>query len=170
MVFQRVVYLLVYATILFCPSLSSAQFGLSKPKSVIESEIMADGPQEQTSGTLSEQDGADMEELITKAAADPETIELVSRLKTEMSEELNELRKLSLEEILGGMKQTLDDMKLLDYLFKDPKRALEEMEKEGMIEKSHINKYKKNPKLLEMDARRGLYFQFVSLAVVGGFI
>ena len=68
------------------------------------------------------------------------------------------------------MKETLDNLKLIEYLFKDPKKAVKEMEKEGMIEKAHIKKYRKDPALLEADTRKGLYFNFISLAVVGGFI
>jgi hypothetical protein len=68
------------------------------------------------------------------------------------------------------MKEAMDNMKLIDYLFQDKERAVREMEKEGMIQKEHLKKYRKDPALLEEDTRRGLYFQFVSLAAVGGFM
>ena len=95
---------------------------------------------------------------------------MITKLKAENTEGLEELKKLSPPEILGGMKETLANLKLIEYLFKDPQRAVKEMEKEGMIEKAHLKKYRKDPSLLEQDTRRGLYFQFISLAVVGGFI
>lgn len=79
-------------------------------------------------------------------------------------------KNLSMEEILGGMKEAMDNLKLIDILFKDKERAVREMEKEGMIKKEHLKKYRKDPDLLETDTRRGLYFQFVSLAAVGGFM
>ena len=61
-------------------------------------------------------------------------------------------------------------MLVLDYLFEDKEKALVEMEKAGMIPEEHLKRYQKNPELLEEDTRRGLYMQFVSLAVVGGFL
>ena len=71
---------------------------------------------------------------------------------------------------MQGLKVTIDELKLCDVLFKDKQRALREMEKEGMIPAEHLKKYKKNPDLLEEDTRKGLYFRFVSLAVVGGYL
>ncbi len=117
-------------------------------------------------GFLSEKDASDMSAIIEEAKRDLETMAMI----TKMRDTLSELRKLSAMEVLGGMKQALDNMKLIEYLFEDKERAVREMEKEGMIDKAHIKKYRKDPSLLEMDTRRGLYFQFISLAVVGGFI
>lgn len=73
-------------------------------------------------------------------------------------------------QILGGLKQVIDELLVLDYLFQDKEKALEAMEKEGMIPEEHLATYKKNPELLEEDTRRGLYMQFVSMSVVGGFL
>lgn len=95
---------------------------------------------------------------------------MISKMKTENMEGLEELKNMSPMEVMGGMKETLDNLKLIEYLFKDKEKAVREMEKEGMIDKAHIKKYRKDPELLEKDTRRGLYFQFISLAVVGGFI
>jgi hypothetical protein len=95
---------------------------------------------------------------------------MITKMKSENKEHIAELKKLSPAEILGGMKEALDNMKLIEYLFQDKQRAVREMEKEGMIDKAHIKKYRKDPDLLEQDTRRGLYFQFISLAVVGGFM
>eukprot|EP00957_Ditylum_brightwellii_P150142 11433714-Ditylum_brightwellii.AAC.1 len=97
-------------------------------------------------------------------------MEMVEKIKNENSPELIELSKLPKEQVLIGMKETLDNLKLIEYLFQDKEKAVIEMEKEGMIEKGHLKKYKKNPELLEEDTRRGLYFNFISLSVVGGFI
>ncbi|KAL3816730.1 hypothetical protein ACHAXA_002216 [Cyclostephanos tholiformis] len=128
------------------------------------------GLNEEGRGYLSEKDAADMSAIIEEATRDLETMAMITRMRKENSETLSELRKLSTTEILGGMKQALDNMKLVEILFEDKERAVREMEREGMIDKAHIQKYKKDPSLLEMDTRRGLYFQFISLAVVGGFI
>lgn len=121
-------------------------------------------------GFLSEQDAADMSAIIEEAKKDLETMAMITKMKQENMEGLAELKDLSIMEVLGGMKETLDNLKLIEYLFKDKEKAVREMEKEGMIDKAHIKKYRKDPDLLEADTRRGLYFQFMSLAVVGGFI
>ena len=127
-------------------------------------------PQQESSGFLSEKDAADMSAIIDEAKKDLETMAMITRMKNENSDALSELHKLSTMEVLGGMKEALDNMKLIEYLFQDKERAVREMENEGMIDKAHIKKYRKDPDLLEQDTRRGLYFQFISLAVVGGFI
>ena len=120
-------------------------------------------------GFLTEQDAADMEAIINEAKKDVETMAMITKMKKENMEHIEELRKLSPQDIIGGLKETLDNLKLIEYLFQDKERALREMENEGMINKAHIKKYRKDPDLLEQDTRRGLYFQFISLAVVGGF-
>lgn len=149
-----------------------AQFGIKKGVPISLSEIngdeMADDSKKE--GFLSQQDAVDMEAIINEAKKDIETMTMITKMKEDNMEGLAELKKLSPEEVLGGMKETLDNLKMIEYLFKDKERAVQEMEKEGMIDKAHIKKYRKDPDLLEQDTRRGLYFQFISLAVVGGFI
>lgn len=153
----------------------NAQFGIPKvPASLPNqsgeqvSEQSGDGQQ----GFLSDQDAADMEAIITEAKKDVETMAMLSKMQAENADAISELQKLSPEEILGGMKEALDNMKLIDFLFqnKGKERAVREMEKEGMIKKEHVKKYRKDPDLLEADTKKGLYFQFVSLAAVGGFM
>ena len=153
---------------------TKAQFGIKKGVPIsLPSEQNGESLGEDVGkkeGFLSESDAADMEAIITEARKDVETMAMISKMKEENNEHLAELQKLSPMEVLGGMKEVLDNLKLIEYLFKDKQKAVKEMEKEGMIEKSHIKKYRKDPDLLEADTRRGLYFQFISLAVVGGFI
>jgi len=86
-----------------------------------------------------------------------------------MAHEVRELEQKSVDEILSGMREVINNMKLIDYLFKDRERAVAEMEKEGMIEDTHLDHYRKNPEALEEDTRRGLYFHFITLAVVAGY-
>lgn len=124
---------------------------------------------EETLTKLTEQDAHDIAAVIQSAGEDPETIQLVARLKDEHSELLEELQ-LSGEDILNQMKITLDEMKMVEYLFKDSERALVEMEKEGLIPPEHLKKYKKDPSLLEGDTKHALYFRFISLAVAGGYL
>mmetsp|Transcript_17361 Transcript_17361/g.25789 ORF Transcript_17361/g.25789 Transcript_17361/m.25789 type:complete len:175 (-) Transcript_17361:122-646(-) len=151
-----------------------AQFGIKKGTPISNpNEATIDpstGAPSQEGGFLSEKDAADMSAIIEEAMKDVETMAMVTKLKEENSDHLSELRQLSPMEVLGGMKEVLDNMKLIEYLFQDKERAVKEMEKEGMIDKAHVKKYRKDPDLLEQDTRRGLYFQFISLAVVGGFI
>lgn len=152
-----------------------AQFGIKKGVPITTNtpntgDELGEEDINQEEGFLSEQDAADMSAIIEEAKKDVETMAMITKLKAENTEGLEELKKLSPPEILGGMKETLANLKLIEYLFKDPQRAVKEMEKEGMIEKAHLKKYRKDPSLLEQDTRRGLYFQFISLAVVGGFI
>jgi len=71
---------------------------------------------------------------------------------------------------LNGMKGVLDEMKMMDFLFKDPVKAVEAFEAEGLLPPEHLETYKKNPELLEDDTRKALYFNFISLAVVGEFL
>jgi len=169
------ILLLLISTLLLAPV--QAQFGIKKgvPISLTEQngEGMAeasDGETAKQDGFLSEQDATNMSAIINEAKKDIETMSMITKMKQDNMEGLAELKKLSTMEVLGGMKETLDNLKLIEYLFKDPQKAVKEMEKEGMIDKAHIKKYRKDPALLEQDTRRGLYFQFISLAVVGGFI
>lgn len=170
--------LLIFVVSSFLSATVHAQFGLKKglplslPQQNNGEDIMGDGSggANKQDGFLSEQDAADMAAIIEEAKKDLETMAMITKMKEANAEEISELSKLSTMEVLGGMKETLDNLKLIEYLFKDKERAVREMEKEGMISKEHIKKYRKDPDLLEMDTRRGLYFQFISLAVVGGFI
>ncbi|KAL7529820.1 hypothetical protein ACHAXR_007172 [Thalassiosira sp. AJA248-18] len=169
------ILLLLISYLLISPT--QAQFGIKKgvPISLPQQngEDMGEasgGDVGQNQGFLSEQDATDMEAIINEAKKDLETMAMISKMKGDNMEGLAELKNLSPMEVLGGMKETLDNLKLIEYLFKDKEKAVREMEKEGMIDKAHIKKYRKDPDLLEKDTRRGLYFQFISLAVVGGFI
>ena len=166
----------------YCMVPTYAQFGVGNkekkaPKNAVPQDVLNQYKKEQETQqqngqqfVISEQDAADMEALIQAAAADPETIQIIQQLKADMGPELLELSQLPQEEILGGMKQTLDDIRSLDYLFQDQEKAVEEMNNAGMIEPKHLEAYKTNPALLEEDTRKSLYFQFVGLSVMGGFL
>ena len=96
-----------------------------------------------------ERDATNIEAMIMAIMEDSETMALVKKMKEENAPELIELSKLPKEEIMGGIKQVVDDMIVLDVLFQDNERAVVEMEKEGMIPEDLLAKYKKNPELLE---------------------
>mmetsp|Transcript_22195 Transcript_22195/g.27232 ORF Transcript_22195/g.27232 Transcript_22195/m.27232 type:complete len:173 (-) Transcript_22195:364-882(-) len=169
--FPRLLIISILLLIL-CSSIN-AQFGVPK-ENPIASEQQINPLGEQTDQgpvtRLTEEDARNISALIQAAGEDPETIQMIAKLKDENADELEELRKSPAEEILNGLKSTLDDLQMLDVLFEDPQRALLEMEKEGLLPPQHLKKYKKNPELLEDDTRRSLYFNFVSLAVVGGYL
>jgi hypothetical protein len=123
--------------------------------------------------TLPSQDAVDLAALLDGVGRDPETLQMIDNLRKADG------RKASLEafsdsitqqEVVEGLKQTLDELKALEYLFQDPPRAVLEMHKEGMVPDNSLNFYKKNPDQLAEDTRKGLYFSFVSLAVAGGFL
>lgn len=154
----------------------TAQFGVVKQEESVDAATGSiSEPEAQSEGgglttKLTEQDAMDISALVEAAGQDPETIKLIAVLKDENSLDLDELRELPLEEVLNGMKGVLDEMKMMDFLFKDPVKAVEAFEAEGLLPPEHLETYKKNPELLEDDTRKALYFNFISLAVVGEFL
>jgi len=154
----------------------TAQFGVVKQEESVDAATGSiSEPETQSEGgglttKLTEQDAMDISALVEAAGQDPETIKLIAVLKDENSLDLDELRELPLEEVLNGMKGVLDEMKMMDFLFKDPVKAVEAFEAEGLLPPEHLETYKKNPELLEDDTRKALYFNFISLAVVGEFL
>ena len=158
----------LFWTCLLLLSRVHGQFGI--PKQEIEAPNNVASAQDQGEPFMSEQDALDLSAMVEAARKDPETTMLIHKMKREQSPELVELRKFSTDQIMLGMKQALDELKMVDLLFKDKHRAVEEMYKEGMIDKAHLKTYRKHPEQLEEDTRRALYFQFVSLAVVGDFL
>lgn len=159
----------IFVLIMTMVFMVSGQFGVTK-----EAPKDAEAELESNSGDaftrLTEQDALDIRAVIEAAGEDPETIKLIAALKEENAEELMELKNLPKEEIMHGLKMTLDEMKVLDFLFQDPVKALEAMEAENLIPPDHLPKYKSNPALLEEDTRKALYFRFVSLCVVGDYL
>ena len=122
---------------------------------------------------LTEQMAVDIAELISAAKRDPETALMLHRMKEGSGKEAFDAllaSDLSVTEIIQALSQTVDELKLLDILFKDPKRALREMEKDGMIPTDKLSKYRQDPSLLEDDTRKSMYFSFVSLAAAGGYL
>jgi hypothetical protein len=120
---------------------------------------------------LDAQDALDLAVLLDAAVQDPETKIMVENLRTSGSSRLEAFEDSTTQaEMVMGLKQTLDELKALEYLFQDPARAVLEMHKDGMIDEKRIDYYRKNPEELANDTRKGLYFSFVSLAVAAGII
>lgn len=121
---------------------------------------------------LSEQDALDIAEVITAIKGDPESMKLLDEMRTgEVKKDFEELKRtLDEKEIIQYMVKTLDELKATEILFANPERAFEEMKKEGMIPDHRIDLYAQNPKLLEDDTRKGLFFSMLSLAAAGGYL
>lgn len=141
---------------------------MTKQGTVVPVEEESSGNEKLTK--LTEQDAHDIAALVKAAGEDPQTIQMIARLKDENADELTELRQHGEEDILNGLKTAIDELKMIDYLFQDKEKALKEMEKENLIPPEHLERYKKQPELLEEDTRKALYFRFVSLAVVGEYL
>jgi hypothetical protein len=120
--------------------------------------------------TLKEQVAVDIASLIDAAKSDKDTKFMLQKMKTEEPEAVAGIASLAPLEIIKGLIQAFEEIKMLDYLFQDKERALLEMDKEGMIDKDKLPIYQKDPDLLEADTRKGLYFMFVALAEAAGFL
>jgi hypothetical protein len=114
----------------------------------------------------------DIAAIIESAKNDPETVLLLRRIKEGSgADHMKGFQDtMSVEQISAGLAQTMQELQMLDILFRDPRRAVQEMDKEGMIAKEKLAAYRKDPKLLEEDTRKALYFTFISLATTGGFM
>jgi hypothetical protein len=185
---RPLVYLIL---LLFVPSLCTAQFGVLNnneqqvgdiPRSDdIEAVSREDMKRymsraatlQAASPNIPSQDAVDLAALLDAVTQDPETKKMVENLQStngrkETLEAFSD--SLTQQQMVDALKQTMDDLKALEYLFQDPDRAFAEMYKDGMVPQKQVKFYKENPRQLEEDTRKGLYFSFVSLAVAGGFL
>jgi uncharacterized protein (DUF1684 family) len=121
---------------------------------------------------LDAQDAIDIAVLLGAAVQDPETKLMVENLRSGGGAKRLEAFEDSTtqSEMVMALKQTLDELKALEYLFQDPVRAVIEMHREGIVDEKRIDYYTENPEELANDTRKGLYFSFVSLAVAAGFL
>jgi len=151
-----------------------AQFGVAKQ----EQQQQQNHPQ-QTQTTpgaeevqiLTPKDVATIEALIIEAAKDPDVLEMVAKVQSEMSHEMDELAKLPQEDILGGMKECIDQIQSIDsYFIEDPHKAVDEMNQSGLVHPDDLKRFTEDPDQLYQDIIQAIYFQFVSLSVVGGFL
>ena len=120
-------------------------------------------------------DAVEIAVLMDAAKADPETMAMVARLRSgEKGGGRADLEAFIKDatpiEIVKGMRESVSEIKALDFLFQDPAKAVVEMNNEGLIDKKRLSHYKKHPEDLAADTRKGIYFSFVTLAVAGGFI
>jgi hypothetical protein len=176
---MRSVLVLLFA---FVVPLVAGQFGVNKEKPLAQAAVGENGEVDYKLHPVAIKllEMADIGEehartaiaaLIDGIRADQETNVMIAMMIKDEGETLQALANdLSPKEVVVALKQTIDELKAIEYLFADPERAVVEMEKEGLLDKKKLSIYKKDPKLLEDDTRKGTYFAFVSLAIVGGFL
>lgn len=174
--------------VVFSGSLLFAQAEFGIPRSAHEQEVDAQGnaQQEQASSpyaplaaklrshypALPEQDAVDIAAFLLAARQDPETALLLQRMKQGSGQ--NEFQAFAADaspaELVQALAQATGELQMLEVLFRDPQRAVEEMNKEGMIPSVKLSLYKKDPALLEEDMRKSLYFMLVSAGAAGGYL
>jgi hypothetical protein len=163
------------------------QFGVASNRDVVEQVVVetSDGsfdgvhPREalvqtlltRSHGKLHVNDATNIAFLIETARKDPATLEMVGTMKTVQRETIAALvAETSDEQLMRQLHVALEEIKMLDILFKDPVKAVEEMDKEGLIDHKMLRHYRKNPALLEEETSKSMYFTFITLSVAAGFL
>lgn len=159
-----------------------AQFGIPK-KSQQEATVGSNGEVElakevtdlasalmTVDDTLPEQEALDIAFVLDAAKKDADTKIMLMKMKQDQPEAFEGTADSSKLELVRGIRQAMEELKMLEYLFQDKERALREMDKDGMIPKDKLSLYQKNPDLLEADTRKGVYFMFVALGEAAGYL
>jgi hypothetical protein len=107
--------------------------------------------------------------VIEAARKDPETSLLLMRLKGQ-ADFIALQRDWSAPQIVLGLADTVQEMKMAQILFQNPARAVVEMERDGMLPAHRVAEYRADPQLLADDTLKSLYFTFVSYAAAGGYL
>lgn len=179
---QRTMTLLTSITLLLTLFLSAeAQFGVPKraeeaepvlhePGSVVDEKLV--GKLQSANDQLTDQQAIDIAYLLEHVSRDPETQLLLQEMRsgTGQQEFADFVGELDPSDIVQGLAVSLEEMKMLDYLFQDPDRALKEMLAEDLIEEHMVETYQADPSLLEEDVRKAVYFNFVSMGAAGGYL
>jgi Holliday junction resolvasome RuvABC ATP-dependent DNA helicase subunit len=120
---------------------------------------------------LSDEENGILEAVLKQMKSDPQTTELIKRMKSEEADTLGKMMgSISGPEKIANLRNTLNELKAVEVLFKDPVRALKLMIEDGMVPPDRLPEYKKNPRLLEEDTRKGLYFSLVTMSVSLGIL
>lgn len=143
----------------------------------VDVEVDSDGQQQEVPGlnlhelALSEEESAIVDEIIKKMKKDEATMEMVNRMMTEQADTMAEMTKgMTGPEKVSNLQMIIGEMQAVEVLFQDPAQALKLMSETGMISKEKLPLYQKDPKLLEEDTRKGLYFSFATMAVALGLL
>jgi hypothetical protein len=108
--------------------------------------------------------------VIDAARKDPETSLLLLRLKGQDDFVALQQRDWSAPQIVLGLADTVQEMKMAQILFQNPARAVVEMERDGLLPAHRVAEYRADPQLLVDDTQKSLYFTFVSYAAAGGYL
>lgn len=112
-------------------------------------------------------------ELIKAARSDTDTQAMIQKMKVEQSDLIQGMIDHdgdNHKDALMGLRNAFSEMKMLERLFENPAKALEVMNEEGMVPPERLPEYKRDPRLLEADTRKGLYFVFVLHSTVVGLL
>lgn len=180
--FTLLIFFVSFLIQLSCHQGALAQFGVPKGEAA-EADVGADGqvrlPEDvlavaesliTTDPSLSQQDAVDIATVINAAKNDKDTKVMLMQMKAENAEAFAGTENLPKLEIVKGLEQAFEELKMVDVLFQDKERAFREMDKEGLIEKEKYAMYQNNPDLLESDTRKGLYVMFAALAEAAGYL
>lgn len=180
--YSLLIFLIGFVIQLSFPLGARAQFGVPKGEAA-EADVGADGqvrlPDDvlaiaesliTTDPSLSQQDAVDIATVVNAAKNDKDTKVMLMKMKAENAEAFAGTENLPKLEIVKGLEQAFEELKMVDVLFQDKERAFREMDKEGLIEKDKYAMYQKNPDLLESDTRKGLYVMFAALAEAAGYL
>ena len=123
---------------------------------------------------LNGEDALGLAQLVETLKNDDETKMLLDHMRSGRDDQnlglQEQIKNAQPNELLQGMINIYDELKAIDILFTDPKRAVEAVNDEGMIDdKKRLEAYRENPAVLEEDMRSGLYITFVYIAEAGGF-
>ena len=120
---------------------------------------------------LPDQTAIDLAAVIESAQKDPQTQELLQKFQGSGKEVFDEfVTDLKPEDIVSELVESLEALQKLDETFENPELAVQEMVQAGMMPESQAQQYLENPKLLEEDTRKMVYFSIVSLAAAGGYL
>jgi Holliday junction resolvasome RuvABC ATP-dependent DNA helicase subunit len=120
---------------------------------------------------LSDEENGILDAVLKQMKSDPQTTEMIQRMKSEEADTLEMmLGSMSGPEKIANLRNSLNELKAVEVLFKDPVRALKLMVEDGMVPPDRLPEYQKNPKLLEDDTRKGLYFSLVTISVSLGIL
>jgi hypothetical protein len=120
---------------------------------------------------LSDEENAVIDDLLEKVKNDDQTMEMIAKMKQDEGHTLNSIiSEMSGPEKVASLQTILSELQAIELLFHNPERAVRMMNEDGMIPPDRLEEYQRNPKLLEDDTRKGLYFSFVTVAVALGLL
>lgn len=120
---------------------------------------------------LSDEENAMVDALLAQMKSDPQTMEMIKKMRDDEGHALDMLIKsTSGPEKVKNLQTVLSEFKALEVLFRDPVKALKVMNEDGMVPPERLPAYQANPRLLEEDTRKGLYFSFVTMTLALGML